>query len=144
MAVALRELEHRRTRRPSLRVIDPGPFAPTPRRVYWMRRLIVMVVLATLVCGGVLVTRALTDDGLSAAARFEMTVVMPPGGTLWDLAEMYAPDQDRAAWVTEVAERNGVDPGAIRPGTPLTVSVETPTVTAEVDHTATRAPTTGH
>lgn len=132
MAVALRDLDRRPPRRPPLRVVDRRLRPPTPRGVYRMRRLIVLLILVSLVGGGIAMVRALSNDAPSATTRFEMTVVVPSDGTLWDLARMYAPGQDRAAWISQVAERNAVDPAAVQPGTPLTVPVEIPRVSAEV------------
>lgn len=144
MAVALRDLDQgRRPRRPSLRVVDPRPRPPTPRRIFWMRRLVVLLIVGALMVGGVVVGRVLVSGTAPTAARFEMTVVMPPGGTLWDLAAMYAPGEDRAAWIAAVADRNGVDPATIRPGTPLTVPVESPRVSARVHDGVDRERTPG-
>ncbi|MBW3604068.1 MAG: LysM peptidoglycan-binding domain-containing protein [Actinobacteria bacterium] len=68
-----------------------------------------------------------------------MTVTMSTGDTLWDLARRYAPaDTDRAAWVVDVATRNGVDPGAVLPGTPLVIPVGGPQVLADPQATIVR------
>ena len=134
MAVALRDLDQgrRHRRRPSLRVVDARARPATPRRVYWLRRLMLLLLVGVLVIAGIVATRVLVADTAPTTTRFEMTVVMPPGGTLWDLAALYAPGEDRAAWASAVAERNAVDPATIRPGTPLTVPVETRRVSAQV------------
>lgn len=132
MAVALRELERRVGQgRPRLRVVPlpPAPRRP-PRVVYWLRRALVLAVAIGLVAGVVAGARALSSDGADLA-RLDMTVVVPAGGTLWDLAERYAPPEaDRAAWVAAVAERNAVDPGAIQPGTAVSIPVEAPRLSA--------------
>jgi hypothetical protein len=133
MAVALRELEQRyRGRRPGLRVV-PTPAAPPrpPRHVFWLRRAFVLAMLAVVALAGVVAVRALSSGGGVPAAPIEVTVVIPQGGTLWDLAERYAPaDVDRSSWVAEVVERNGVDPAAIRPGTAVSVPVTASAVVA--------------
>jgi nucleoid-associated protein YgaU len=132
MAVALRELERRYDgRRPGLRAV-PTPAAPPrpPRRVFWLRRLLVLAVASALVIAGVAATRALTGGDV-AVARMDVAVVIPESGTLWDLAERYAPaGVDRALWVAEVAERNAVDPAAMRPGTVVSLPVAAPQVIA--------------
>lgn len=132
MAVALRELERRVGRgRPALRVVTPPP-APRrpPRVVYWLRRALVLAVAIGLVAGVAVGVRSVSADGADGAL-VDMTVVVPAGGTLWDLAARYAPPEaDRAAWVAAVAERNAIDPGAVQPGTAVTVPVEAPSVLA--------------
>jgi hypothetical protein len=130
MAVALRDLEREHVhRRPALRVVAPQPAPPgTPPTVFWLRRAIV-VALAVVLVGVVGVVRATTSD--APADQIAMTVIVPAGGTLWDLAERYAPaGADRSTWVAAVADRNDVDPGAIQPGTAVTVPVEAQHVTA--------------
>lgn len=140
MAVALRELERQHARRrPALRVVPPAPAPPRPpRAVFWLRRALVIGVVALLVAGAVVGVRTLT----SAPPRpqlIEMTIVVPDGGTLWGLADRYAPSgADRAVWAADVAERNGIDPGGVRAGMALTVPVEAPVVSAVPRAPATR------
>ncbi|CAN5900052.1 hypothetical protein BH23ACT10_BH23ACT10_10440 [soil metagenome] len=128
MAVALRDLERvNGPRRPALRIVHPQPPLPppTPTPAYWLRRLLVLAVVAAVILGAVVVTRAATSARAPAPARVEMAVVVPAGETLWDVARRYAPaGADRSAWVVDVADRNAVDPATIQPGTPLVVPVE--------------------
>jgi hypothetical protein len=136
MAVALRDLEQARApRRPGLRIVSPQPTPPRrrpTRTVYWLRRAAVLAVAVALAVGLVATTRALRADTTTPVPRIDMTVVIPAGGTLWDLADRYAPaDMDRSAWVLAVAERNDLDPGAILPGTPVSVPVAADRVVAQ-------------
>lgn len=131
MAVALRDLERRHAhRRPDLRVVPARPSPPrTPPPVFWLRRALVVALVVVAVLGVVGVVRASISD--ASADRIDMTVVIPAGGTLWDLAERYAPaGADRSTWVADVAERNDVDPAAIQPGTAVAVPVQAQHVTA--------------
>lgn len=131
MAVALRDLEQERLHhRPLLRVVPSQPSPPrTPPTVFWLRRALVIALAVVLVLGVVGVVRATTSD--APVDQIDVTVVVPAGGTLWDLAERYAPvGADRSTWVAAVADRNGVDPGAIQPGTAVSVPVEAQHVTA--------------
>jgi len=125
MAVALRDLEREHVHsRPALRVVPGQPSPPrTPPTVFWRRRVLVLAILVALVLGAVGVVRASTPD--ATTDQIDITVVVPDGGTLWDLAERYAPPgADRSTWVDAVADRNDVDPGAIQPGTAVSVPVE--------------------
>jgi len=131
MAVALRDLERQHVHgRPALRVVPSQPSPPrTPPTVFWRRRALVVALLVALVLGVVGVVRAATSG--PATDQIDVTVVVPAGGTLWDLAERYAPaDADRSTWVVAVADRNDVDPAEIRPGTAVSVPVEAHRVTA--------------
>ncbi|HEX6257466.1 MAG TPA: hypothetical protein VFZ70_16775 [Euzebyales bacterium] len=133
MAVALRELEQRYDdRRRGLRVLPTPAASPRPpRRVFWLRRALVLAVVSAIVVGGVVAVRALSRGSDAPVAHMDVTVVVPEGGTLWDLAERYAPaGVDRASWVAEVADRNAIDPAAIRPGTAVSVPVATSPVVA--------------
>lgn len=133
MAVALRELEHD-PRRSQLRVVRPSARAPVPRRVYWLRRALVVFVAIGVVLGVVAVVDAVTGGSPERVARTNLTVVVRPGQTLWDIAAQYAPnDRDRTGWAAEIAELNDVDAGAVAPGTPLVIPLETPVVTATAD-----------
>lgn len=132
MAVALRDLERGHAhRRPALRIVPPQPSPPRPPPpVFWLRRALVVALAIVLMLGVVEVVRATVAD-TSVTERIEMTVVVPDGGTLWDLAERYAPaGADRSTWAAAVAERNDLDPGAIQPGTAVSVSVEAQHITA--------------
>jgi hypothetical protein len=133
MAVALRELERRHDdRRPDLRVVRT-PSAPPrpPRRVFWLRRALVLAVLTAVVLAGAVTVRALSRGGDAPVARMEVTVVIPEGGTLWDLAARYAPaGVDRASWIADVAEHNAIDPAAMRPGTAVSVPVAATSIEA--------------
>jgi LysM domain len=133
MAVALRDLD-RDPRRAHLRVIrSPAP-APTPPSVYWLRRALVVFVALGVLLGVVSVVNAMTAGPPEQLARTNLTVVVGPGQTLWDIAAQYAPaDRDRTAWAAEIAERNGVDAQAVRPGTPLVLPLETAAVTATAE-----------
>jgi hypothetical protein len=131
MAVALRDLEKEHVHgRPALLVVPGQPSPPrTPPPVFWLRRALVVALAIVVVLGMVGVVRAMTSD--VRADQIDVTVVIPAGGTLWDLAERYAPaGADRSVWVAAVAERNDVDAGAIRPGTAMSVPVEAQRVTA--------------
>lgn len=131
MAVALRDLERGHVhRRPALRVAPARPSPPrTPPPVFWLRRALVVALAVLVVLGVVGAVRAGTSD--APAEQIDMTVVIPAGGTLWDLAERYAPaGADRSTWVATVAERNDVDPAAIQPGTAVAVPVQAQHVTA--------------
>jgi hypothetical protein len=134
MAVALRELERSGRPRPRLRVVVPPP-PRTPRWVFLVRRLLVLAVLIGVVAAVVATVGATWGPPASAAtgpvAPLTVTVVIGPGETLWDVASRYVPDgRDRTAWVAEVAADNGVDAGALRPGTPVAVPIEGAGVTA--------------
>lgn len=140
MAVALRDLERGHAGyRPDLRVVHSGPPAPpTPTPVYWRRRMVVLVLVVLVVAGVSMVGRSVAGPAVPAA-RIEMTVTMSTGDTLWDLARHYAPaGTDRASWVVDVAARNGVDPGAILPGTPLVIPVGGPQILADPQPTLVR------
>jgi nucleoid-associated protein YgaU len=131
MAVALRDLERGHVhRRPALRVVPAQPSPPrTPPPVFWLRRALVVALVVLVMLGVVGVVRAAIPD--APADHIDMTVVIPAGGTLWDLAERYAPTgADRSTWVAAVAEHNDVDPAAIRPGTAVAVPVRAQHVTA--------------
>lgn len=129
MAVALRDLDHGQ-RRPRLHVLPPQL---TPRYVFWLRRALVLAVLIGLLLAAVGAVRAATASGSDdLVARTNLTVVIAPGQTLWDLAERYAPeDRDLVDWADEIARFNGVDAQAIQPGTPLVIPLETAAVSAE-------------
>lgn len=132
MAVALRELDRDRQSRPALRVVPPAPTPPTPPAVFWRRRLLVLLLVVAVAAGAVTAARAaLASPPAPAGPALEVAVVVAPGDTLWDFAGRYAPaDVDRAGWVARVADRNGVDAGALRPGTSLLVPVSGASVTA--------------
>lgn len=94
---------------PSTRLAPSGPFQA------WRRRLGVLVVLAALV---VLAGQALLPAGAPTAPSIvpvaTETVVVQPGQTLWDVAEVHAPAEVGAAdYVRELAELNGVDNGSV-------------------------------
>lgn len=130
MAVALRDLERGRPG-PYLRVVPAPP--RTPRHVFWLRRLLVLALLAgvVLVAFGTWGRVAGAPDADAALARTNLTVVLAPGETLWDLAERYAPaDRDKVEWAGEIARLNDVEPQAVSAGTPLVVPIETPDVSA--------------
>jgi len=135
MAVALRDLE-RDPRRSHLRVI-PAP-APTPRYVYWLRRTLAIFAALGVLLGVVGVVNAVTGEPAEPVARTNVTVVVEPGQTLWDIAAQYAPaDRDRTAWAADIAEVNDIDARAIQPGTPLLIPLETAAVTATADKRST-------
>lgn len=138
MAVALRDLERGHTGyRPNLRVVHSGPPAP-PTPVYWRRRVVALVLVVLVAVGVSMVVRSVAGPAVPTA-QIEMTVTMSTGDTLWDLARRYAPaGTDRASWVVDVAARNGVDPGAILPGTPLVIPVGGPQVWADPQTTVVR------
>jgi hypothetical protein len=51
-------------------------------------------------------------------------VVVAPGDTLWTLAERHAPEgADPQAWAARVVADNGVDAGALVPGSVLIVPI---------------------
>jgi len=63
----------------------------------------------------------------SLAAKAEppmVEIMVPPGGTLWDLSRDYCPPEaDRRRWIYEVRETNGItDPGKIQPGQVIRVA----------------------
>jgi LysM repeat protein len=133
MAVALRELE-RDARRSPLRVIRTPVAAPVPRHVYWLRRALVLIIAAGLALGVVGVVRAVTAVPTEPVARTNLTVVVAPGQTLWDIAAQYVPaDRDLTGWAAEIAAVNDVDAQALQPGTPLVIPLETAVVTARPD-----------
>jgi hypothetical protein len=137
MAVALRELE-RGTRRSPLRVVRPPVRAPIPPHVYWLRRALVLIIALGLVMGIVGVVRTVTARPSEPVARTNLTVVVAPGQTLWDIAAQYVPaDRDLTGWAAEIAAVNDVDAQALRPGTPLVIPLETAVVTATPDVAAT-------
>lgn len=140
MAVALRDLEHGRQARPSLRVVPSLPTPPTPPAVFWRRRVLVLLLVVAVAVGAATATRAvIARAGASVSPQVEVSVVVSSGETLWDLARRYAPaGADRSVWVTQVAERNDVDPGSLRPGASLVVPLEGASVTAAPGVGATR------
>ena len=74
LAVALRELEQRYDgRRPGLRVL-PTPAAPPrpPRRVFWLRRALVLAVVSAIVVGSVVAVRALSRGSDAPVAHGEV------------------------------------------------------------------------
>jgi hypothetical protein len=130
MAVALRELHHGQ-RRPRLRVL-PAP-APTPPHVFWLRRALALLAAIGLVIAMVGAAGAIRSVTAPAepTARTNLTVVIAPGQTLWDIAARYAPaDRDVTGFAAEIAELNDVDALSVQPGTPLVVPLETAVVTA--------------
>jgi hypothetical protein len=130
MAIALRELD--RGSRPSqLRVVRlPAP-APTPRYVYWLRRALVLLLTLLLTMSIAGAVRAVVTEPAVPVVRTDLTVVVTPGQTLWDIAERYAPaGRDLTAWAAEIAAYNQVDAQAVQPGTPLVIPLETAAVTA--------------
>lgn len=63
-----------------------------------------------------------TAVGPGGAGGGERIVVVGERDTLWDLAFVHAPaGTERGTWVAQVAERNDVDPRALRPGDVLRV-----------------------
>jgi LysM domain len=133
MAVALRELE-RDARRSSLRVIRTPVAVPVPRHVYWLRRALVLILAAGLLSGIVGVVGAVTAVPTEPVARTNLTVVVAPGQTLWDIAAQYVPaNRDLTGWAAEIAAVNDVDAQALQPGTPLVIPLETAVVTATPD-----------
>lgn len=130
MAVALRDFDHGE-RRPRLRVVPP-PAAP-PRSVFWLRRALMLAVVIGLLVAAVVAVRAMAAAGSDEpVARTNLTVVVGPGQTLWDLAERYAPeDRDLVDWADEIARLNGVDAQALQSGTPLVIPLETAAVSAD-------------
>lgn len=132
MAVALKELEHGHPR-PRLRVV-PGPPSHPRRPVFWLRRTLLLAVLIGVLLVALGGARAIgdgRDDGVQLT-RTELTVVVEPGETLWQIAARYAPyDRDVVEWADELARLNDVDPQALQPGTPLVVPLETITVPAD-------------
>lgn len=131
MAVALRDFDHGQ-RRPRLRVVPSPPPAP-PRHVFWLRRLLAIAVLIGLLIAATVAVRATTASRADEPiARTNLTVVLGPGETLWDLAERYAPaDRDLVDWADEIARLNRVDAQSVQPGTPLVVPLETAAVSAD-------------
>ena len=129
MAVALRDFD-RGGQRPRLRLVPP-PARP-PRHVFWLRRALALAVLAALlvVVGGVV--RAMTASGPDETlGRTNLTVVVEPGQTLWDLAERYAPEgRDLVEWADEIARANGLEGRTLQAGMPLQVPLETAVVPA--------------
>jgi hypothetical protein len=129
MAVALRDFDHGE-RRPRLRVVPP-PAAP-PRSVFWLRRALLLAVVIGLLVAAVVAVRAMAAGSDEPVARTNLTVVVAPGQTLWDLAERYAPeDRDLVDWADEIARLNGVDAQALQSGTPLVIPLETAAVSAD-------------
>jgi hypothetical protein len=130
MAIALRELD--RGSRPSqLRLVRlPAP-APAPRHVYWLRRTLVLFMALVLMMSIAGAVRAIGNQPSVPVARTDLTVVVAPGQTLWDIARRYAPaDRDLTGWAAEIAAYNDVDAQAVQPGTPLVIPLETAAVTA--------------
>lgn len=136
MAVALRELE-RDARRSPLHVIRTPAAVPVPRHVYWLRRALVLIIAAGLMSGVAGVVGAVTAVPAEPVARTNLTVVVAPGQTLWDIAAQYVPaDRDLTGWAAEIAAVNDVDAQALQPGTPLVIPLETAVVTATPDGSA--------
>jgi LysM domain len=130
MAVALRELD-RGSRPAQLRVVRlPAP-APTPRHVYWLRRALVLCMMLVLVMSIAGAIRAVVAQPSVPVVRTDLTVVVAPGQTLWDIARRYAPaNRDLTAWAAEIAAYNDVEAQSVQPGTPLVIPLETAAVTA--------------
>jgi LysM repeat protein len=106
--------------------------------VYWLRRALVLIIALGLVTGIVGVVRTVTARPSEPVARTNLTVVVAPGQTLWDIAAQYVPaDRDLTGWAAEIAAVNDVDAQALRPGTPLVIPLETAVVTATPDVAAT-------
>ena len=135
MAVALRDFDHGR-QRPSLRLVPP-PARP-PRHVYWLRRALALAVLAGLLLAIGGVVRAMAVAGPEEVlGRTNLTVVVEPGQTLWDLAERYAPEgRDLVEWADEIARANGLDGRTLQAGMPLQIPLETVVVPAAPDDSA--------
>lgn len=132
MAVALRDFEQPRPR-PRLRVVPAPPLGPR-RRVFWMRRALVLALLVGALLAVVGGARAIGPgpDDEAQITRTDLTVVVAPGETLWQIATRYAPqDRDLVEWSNEIARRNNVDPRALQPGTPLVIPLETLSVAAD-------------
>lgn len=57
----------------------------------------------------------------SPQRRSDQVYVVRSGDTLWSIAEHAAPGADPRPLVDAIAERNGIDPGALVPGQSLVV-----------------------
>lgn len=147
MATAARDLcEPRVGQRPHLRLIHAGeqPDDAPQRgraapRVYRRRRLFAALLAAAVVVGsgrlaaltapvlaGVLGGAAAAAETAEAAggeaAVGEAAVVVRAGDTLWSLAMPHRPsDTGPHQWAAQVAAYNGVDPGALVPGSVLRI-----------------------
>lgn len=88
------------------------------------RRLLPLVALVTLLVVLSSVAALGGSGGAVAGSQgdAEITVVVGPGETLWDLVLPYAPaGADAQAWVAEVVTLNGVDARRLPPGAVLRV-----------------------
>lgn len=93
-----------------------------------VRRRITLLVAGALVVGLLLVLPSVLDLGggpASGAPAVEagappVRAVVGPGDTIWDLAAPHVPEgMDLQTYVAEVIVHNGVDPGALEPGSVL-------------------------
>lgn len=97
-----------------------GRLAPTSRAQAWGRRaLALLVVLATATAVAVAAAAAWSSGSTSAGVVptvpvSDVTAVVEPGETIWDVAERHVPPGSSVAdYVARIVELNGVDPGAV-------------------------------
>ncbi len=113
--------------RPSglVRSSRPAPAARVARPVrrrpnVALRRRIAAVLTIAVVVVAICAAWAMRSYAAPDAGLVEATVVIAPGETVWDIAYDYAPDgQHPQAYIAEVLRHNGVDAGAVAPGTVL-------------------------
>lgn len=90
------------------------PLAPMTRAQAWRRRIAVLVALAAAV---VLMVMAVVGGGeaaLSVTPVADVTVVVEPGETVWDIAAAHAPaGVATGEYVGLIVELNGLDGGVV-------------------------------
>lgn len=101
---------------PAVRVARPARRRPNVA----LRRRIAAVLTIAVVVLAICAAWAMRSYAAPDAGVVEATVVVAPGETVWDIAYDYAPQgQHPQAYIAEVLRYNGVDAGAVAPGTVL-------------------------
>lgn len=114
------------TQRPSSGPRRPAAQRPLrPRQVrrrpnFALRRrlaALLTIALIALVVSGVW---AMRSEAASDTGPLELTVVVAPGETVWDIANDYVPEGAHPqAYVADVLRYNDIEPAAVQPGTVL-------------------------
>ena len=110
-----------RSARPVARPTRTARVAPARRRPnVALRRRIAAVLTVAVVVLAICAAWAMRSYASPEGGVVEATVVVAPGETVWDIAYDYAPQgQHPQAYIAEVLRYNGVDAGAVAPGTVL-------------------------